>query len=66
MKATLSEIERNPQGTNSEGKKAEVQINDLEHKGEINIQPEPSEEIRIQNNKESLRRLWDISKRANI
>ena len=35
MKATLSEIKKNPQGTNSEGKEARVQINDLEHKEEI-------------------------------
>ena len=32
MKATLSEIKKNPQGTNSEGKEAAVQINDLEHR----------------------------------
>ena len=36
MKATLSEIKKNPQGTNSEGKEAGVQIDDLEHKEEIN------------------------------
>ena len=35
MKATLSEIKKNPQGTNSEGKEARIQINDLE-KEEIN------------------------------
>ena len=38
MKAILSEIKKNPQGTNSEGKKAGVQINILEHKEEINNQ----------------------------
>ena len=32
MKATLSEIKKNPQGTNSEGKEARVQINDLDYK----------------------------------
>ena len=32
MKATQSEIKKNPQGTNSEGKEAGIQINDLEHK----------------------------------
>ena len=32
MKATLSEIKKNPQGTNSQGEVAGVQINDLEHK----------------------------------
>ena len=35
MKATLSEIKKNPQRTNSEGKEARVQINNLEHKEEI-------------------------------
>ena len=32
MKATLSEIKKNPQETNREGKEAEIQINDLEHR----------------------------------
>ena len=39
MMVTPSEIKKNPQGTNSEGKKAGIQIKDLEHKEEINIQP---------------------------
>ena len=37
MKAALSEIKKNPQGTNGEGKEAGIQINDLENKEEINI-----------------------------
>ena len=48
MKAMLSEIKENVQGTNSEGKDARIQINNLEHKEEINIQPEQNEETRIQ------------------
>ena len=36
MKVTLSEIKKNLQGTNSEGKEAGIEINDLEHE-EINI-----------------------------
>ena len=48
MKATLSEIKKNLQGTNSEGKEAVDQINDLEHKQEINIWPEQNEKIQIQ------------------
>ena len=36
MKTTPSEIKKNPQGTNSEGKEDGVQINDLEHKEEVN------------------------------
>ena len=46
MKDTLSEI-KNPQWTNSKGKEARIQINDLEHTEEINIQPEQNEETRI-------------------
>ena len=41
-------------------------FSNLEHKEEINIRPEPKEEARIQKNEDSLRRLWDISKHANI
>ena len=48
MKATQSEIKQNIQGTNSEGKENRTQINDLEQKEEINIQPEQNEETRIQ------------------
>ena len=40
MKAILSEIKKNPQGTNSEGEEAGIQINNLEYKEEINIQTE--------------------------
>ena len=39
MKAIQSEIKKNIQGTDSEGKETGTQINDLE-KDEINIQPE--------------------------
>ena len=38
----------------------------MEQKEEINIRPEQNEETRIQKNEESIRRLWDISKSANI
>ena len=40
VKAMQSEIEKNIQGTNSEGMETETQIKDLEQKEEINIQPE--------------------------
>ena len=53
MKATQSEIKQNIQGTNSEGKETGTQINDLEQKEEINIQPEQNEETRIQKNEEA-------------
>ena len=57
MKVTLSKIKKNPQAINSKGKEARIQINDLEHKEEINIQPEQKEETRIQKNEERVRRL---------
>ena len=67
MKATLNEIKKKTEGTNSEGKEAGIQINDLEHKEEINIQPEQKEDTRIfKNYKDSRRRLWDISKCTSI
>ena len=66
MKATLSEIKKNPQGTNSEGKEVGVQINGLEPKEGRNSHPVQNEETRIQKNEERIRRLWDISKCANI
>ena len=66
MKAMKSEIKENVQGTNSEWKETVTQINGLEQKEEINIQPEQNEETRIQNNEERLRNLWDNLKHSNI
>ena len=40
MKSMLSEIKENVQGTDSEGKETGTQINGLDQKEEINIQPE--------------------------
>ena len=37
MEVTQNEIKKNIQGITSEGKEAKIQINDLEHKEEINI-----------------------------
>ena len=48
MKVTLDEIKKIPEGTNNEGKETGIQINNLEHKEEINFQPELKEETRIQ------------------
>ena len=64
MKATWGEMKKNLQGTNSERKEARIQsvIWNIRKK---KIQAEQNEETRIQRN-ESLRRLWDIFKRANI
>ena len=61
-----SEIKKNIQGTNSEGKETGTQINNLEQKEERNIQPEQNEETRIQKSEERLRNLWDNFKHSNI
>ena len=66
MKAMLSEIKENVQGTNSEGKETGTQMNALGQKEEINIQPEQNEETRIQKNEERLRNLQDNFKCSNI
>ena len=66
MKPMLRETKENVQGTNSDRKETRTQINDLEQKGEISIQPQWNEETRIQKNKERLSNLWDNLKRSNI
>ena len=65
MKDTLVEMKKNLQGNNSRVDEAENQINDLEHKEEISIQPEQQEEKIIYKNKDTIRTLWDISKHTN-
>ena len=57
MKDTQNEIKQNIQGTNSDRKESRTQINNLEQKEEINIQPEQNEETRLQKNEERLRNL---------
>ena len=47
VKARKSKIKENVQGTNSDGKETGTQINGLDQKEEINIQPEQNEETRI-------------------
>ena len=44
MKATLSEIKENVQGTNSDRKETGTQINGVDQMEERNIQPEKNEE----------------------
>ena len=46
MKPMKSEVKKNIQGTNREGKKTGIQIYNLEQKEEINIQLEQNEEKR--------------------
>ena len=66
MKAMLRETKENVQGPNSEVKETGTQINGVDQKEEINIQPEKNEETRIQKNEERLRNLQDILKCSNI
>ena len=66
MKAMLSEINENVQGTNNDGKETGTRINGVDQKEETNIQPEKNEATRIQKNEERLRNLQDIFKRSNI
>ena len=60
IKAMLSEIKENVQGSNSDRKETGTQINGGDQKEEGNIQPEQNEETRIQKNEERLRNLQDI------
>ena len=48
VKAMQSEIKKNLLGISNGGKETRTQINDLEQKEEINIQPEQNTEARIQ------------------
>ena len=66
VKAMQSEIKKNIQWTNSEEKETRTQINGLEQKEEINIQPEKNEETGIQKNEEGLRNLQDIFKLQHL
>ena len=66
VKAMQSEIKKNLLGTSNGGKETRTQINDLEQKEEINIQPKQKEETRIQKIEERLRNLWDNYKHYNI
>ena len=55
MKAMLSEIKENAQGTNSDGKETGTRINGVDQKEERNIQPKKNEETIIQKNEKSIR-----------
>ena len=63
MKYTQNEIKQDIQGTKSDRKETRTQIDDLE---QIPIQPEQSEETRIQKNEKRLGKLWDNFKCSNI
>ena len=65
VKAMKSEIKENAQATNSERNRNGTQINHLEQKEEINIQPEQNEETRIQKKKND-ERLRNLHPTSNI
>ena len=66
MKAVLTKIKENLQGTNTDGKETGTQINDVDKKEERHIQPEKNEETRIQKNEERLRNLQGSFRHSNI
>ena len=66
VKAMKSKIKGNVPGTNNDRKETGIQVNSLEQKEEINIQPEQNEETRIQKIEERLRNLQDIFKCSTI
>ena len=66
VEAMQSEIKKNIQGTNSEGKEIRMQINAWEQKEEINIHPERNEETEFKKNEERLRNLWGNIKHSNM
>ena len=66
MKPILRETKENVQGTNSDAKETGTQINGVDQKEEINIQPKKNEETRTWKNEERLRNLQDILKHSNI
>ena len=65
-KAMLRETKENVQGTNSDAKETETQINSVDQKEERNIQPEKNEKQEFKKNEERLRNLQDNFKCSNI
>ena len=66
VKAMKNEIKENIQVTNSEEKETGTQLNNLEKKEEINIQPEQNEETRIKKKKEMRRGLRTSGTTLNV
>ena len=56
-----SEMKEKVHGTDSDGKETSTQINSLEQKEEVNIQPEQNEDTRTEKNEERLRNLQEKS-----
>ena len=66
MKDSLTEIKNNLQRNSSRVNEAEHQINDMEHKEAKNNKSEQQEKERLQENEDSVSKLWDNFKQANI
>ena len=67
MKVILSEILKKQKQKAIGRDEARIEINDLEHKEEISIQPEEQEEKRIKKkNEDSIKCLWDTSRCTNV
>ena len=66
MKEKVKAMHTGIKGSNSEGEETGTQVNNLEQKEEINLQPEQTEETRIHKNEDRLRKLWDNFKRSSI
>ena len=66
MKPMPRETKENVQGTNSDGKETRTQVNSLEQKEEIDIQPEQNEETRIQKKKKMRRALGTSGTILNV
>ena len=60
VKAMQSEMKKNIQATNSEEKETETQINDFEHKEEVNIQPERMKKPEFKNTRRGLEPLGHL------
>ena len=66
VKTMKSEIKENIQGTNSDRKETRTHINSLDHKEEINSQPEQNEEQELKKKKKMRRALGTSGTTLNI
>ena len=66
MKAMLSKVKENVQGTNSDGKEPGTQINDVDQKEEINIQTEQNEGKEFKKKKKMRRGLGTSRTSLNV
>ena len=66
MKVTINEINKNLQGTNSEGEEAGIQINGLEYRKKKTFNQKTKKKHIFRKNENTVRSIWDISKHTNI